>query len=88
MGETSAEAQQAECVPGRELSGWGVYGALARVNLTDPAVSLALEGKKFRGVRMRVGLPCGRQCVSDPKVYSSYVGLLLGQHNSFHFEVH
>lgn len=45
----------------------GEYGALARVNLTDPAVSLALEGKKFRGVRMRVGLPCGLQCVSGPQ---------------------
>lgn len=48
MGECPAEAQQAVCASGKGVVWVGKYGALARVNLADPANSLALEGKKFR----------------------------------------
>lgn len=65
MGECLAEAQQAACASGKGVVWVGKYGALARVNLADPVNSLALEGKKFRGVRMGVLLGEGWSVASS-----------------------
>lgn len=57
------------------------------VNRANLASSLALEGKKFRGVRMRYSL-VGAGLWPPVLKWTPKSSLYIGQHNSFHFEFH